>query len=234
MSNNSSSLPKDLFDRLTLGVVRSLEKRPGVCDIQLKDISPAERHLVISWEQQNSCILPEDLKQFYLTSNGFHLEWTVRFEDQSVHLGHMEVNPIEKVVKLAGGRNTPNAPSLADVDYDTDDEVETNSVALSHGRKLPHFDIRSRVFELDPCEGYGKVCLVYNNAKQGTPAADSEIWFLDRSFHWHFIAESFSQYFRLMIMNLGLPLWHFALTDIGLPNHAQVGILCVKSQILNF
>ncbi|XP_071965443.1 tubulin polyglutamylase complex subunit 2-like [Antedon mediterranea] len=217
--SDSSGLPPDLFDRLTLSVVKSLEKRLGVSDICLKEIPAAERHLVLSWEQRNSCILPDDLKRFYLTSNGFHLQWCVKFEDQPFHLGLMEINPIEKVAKLAGGRNTSNLPSLADVDYNTDDDDETEY--LSHGRKQPHFDLRSRVFELDPCNGYGKTCLVYNNTTQGVPATDSDIWFLDRSLHWHFIADTFSQYFRLMIMNLGLPLWHFTLTDIGLPNHAQ-------------
>jgi len=31
----------------------------------------------------------------------------------------------------------------------------------------PKFDQRSRIFELDACDGYGKVCLVYHNTKQG-------------------------------------------------------------------
>ncbi len=31
----------------------------------------------------------------------------------------------------------------------------------------PHFDQRSRVFELDPCDGHGKVCLVYKETKPG-------------------------------------------------------------------
>ena len=32
---------------------------------------------------------------------------------------------------------------------------------------LPKLDERSRIFELDPCDGYGKVCLVYRNTKAG-------------------------------------------------------------------
>ena len=31
----------------------------------------------------------------------------------------------------------------------------------------PHFDSRSLIFELDPCNGNGKVCLVYKHAKPG-------------------------------------------------------------------
>ena len=32
---------------------------------------------------------------------------------------------------------------------------------------VPHFDSRSRIFELDSCGGNGKVCLVYRNCSQG-------------------------------------------------------------------
>lgn len=31
----------------------------------------------------------------------------------------------------------------------------------------PHFDSRSLIFELDPCNGNGKVCLVYKHAEPG-------------------------------------------------------------------
>jgi len=32
---------------------------------------------------------------------------------------------------------------------------------------FPHFDARSRLFEIDGCQQIGKVCLVYRNTKQG-------------------------------------------------------------------
>lgn len=33
---------------------------------------------------------------------------------------------------------------------------------------------------------------------------------------WFFIANTFTDYFRLMIMHLGLPNWHYAFTEVGL------------------
>lgn len=36
-----------------------------------------------------------------------------------------------------------------------------------NGAEKPHFDSRSRIFELDPCAGNGKVCLVYKNCSEG-------------------------------------------------------------------
>lgn len=36
-----------------------------------------------------------------------------------------------------------------------------------HQLEKPHFDCRSAIFELDSCNGNGKVCLVYKNGKPG-------------------------------------------------------------------
>jgi len=47
-------------------------------------------------------------------------------------------------------------------------------------------------------------------------AADPQVWYSDNSSRWFFIANSFMDYFRLMVTNLGLPDWQSAYTDIGL------------------
>lgn len=39
-----------------------------------------------------------------------------------------------------------------------------------------------------------------------------QIWFQDLSCSWFFIANTFTDYFRLMIMHLGLPHWQYAFT----------------------
>jgi len=77
------------------------------------------------------------------------------------------------------------------------------------------------IFELDPCNGNGKVCLVY---KRGKPALaqDAEIWFLDRALYWHFLTDSFTAYYRLLITHLGLPQWQYAFTSYGISPQAKV------------
>lgn len=86
----------------------------------------------------------------------------------------------------------------------------------SLGHIKPHFDNRCKVFELDPCDGYGKVCLVYKDIKAGVTTGQPEIWFLDRSLEWCYLASSFTDYFRMMIVHLGLPLWQYLFTATGL------------------
>lgn len=48
------------------------------------------------------------------------------------------------------------------------------------------------------------------------------MWFLDRSLCWHFLTESFTSYYRLMITHLGLPEWQYAFTPYGPSPQAKV------------
>ncbi|XP_073754404.1 tubulin polyglutamylase complex subunit 2 isoform X3 [Callorhinus ursinus] len=163
---------KPHLEKLTLGITRILESSPGVTEVTIIEKPPAERHMISSWEQKNNCVLPEDVKNFYLMTNGFHMTWSV---------------------KLDASENQP---------------------------EKPHFDSRSVIFELDPCNGNGKVCLVY---KRGKPALaqDAEIWFLDRALYWHFLTDSFTAYYRLLITHLGLPQWQYAFTSYGISPQAK-------------
>uniref|UniRef100_A0A8C6DCE5 Tubulin polyglutamylase complex subunit 2 n=1 Tax=Moschus moschiferus TaxID=68415 RepID=A0A8C6DCE5_MOSMO len=163
---------KPHLEKLTLGVTRILESSPGVTEVTIIEKLPAERHMISSWEQKNNCVLPEDLKNFYLMTNGFHMTWNV---------------------KLDASENQP---------------------------EKPHFDSRSVIFELDPCNGNGKVCLVYKRGKPGL-AQDTEIWFLDRALYWHFLTDTFTAYYRLLITHLGLPQWQYAFTSYGISPQAK-------------
>ncbi|XP_072037495.1 tubulin polyglutamylase complex subunit 2-like [Amphiura filiformis] len=211
----SKSSGTDLFERLTLWVARSLEKRPSICDVHLSHLPPAQRHQLVTWEQRNSCLLPDDLKHFYLTSDGLLLRWSVKLDENSMPVGRMEINSITDVKKLAGEKpSTTSNNGLEMIDYDSEEEDNV----CDH----PHFDQRSCVFELDPCDGHGKVCLVYKDTKPGTAAPRiPEVWFLDRALRWHFLAPTFTHYFRLMLMHLGLPQWQYVFTDIGLTPQAK-------------
>lgn len=79
--------------------------------------------------------------------------------------------------------------------------VPLNLVALVCSKEqVGAFDIDSK------CKN-GRLALVYKN-----PNSKPQIWFQDLSCQWFFIANTFTDYFRLMIMHLGLPNWHYAFT----------------------
>ena len=58
----------------------------------------------------------------------------------------------------------------------------------------------------------------------GVTTGQPEIWFLDRSPEWWYLASSFTDYFRMMIVHLGLPLWQYLFTATGLSPETKVGI----------
>ncbi|XP_016306993.1 tubulin polyglutamylase complex subunit 2 [Sinocyclocheilus anshuiensis] len=201
---------KGFVDRLTLGIIRVLENLPGVLDVRFVEKPPAEKRCLLSWEQKNNCALPEDLRDFYLTTDGFMLAWNNKLEDEVVPVGCMMISSVAQLRPLIQSNvySLPNAPTLADLDFDDDLEE-------SDGPEKPHFDSRSRIFELDPCNGNGKVCLVYKNCTSGVMAQQCEVWFLDRSLFWHYLTPSFTAYYRLMITHLGLPEWQYNFTPYG-------------------
>ncbi|XP_074551284.1 tubulin polyglutamylase complex subunit 2 [Halichoeres trimaculatus] len=204
---------KGVAERLTLGITRILENMPGVVDVRFVEREPAEKRSLLSWEQRNTCILPEDLRDFYLTTDGFTLTWGVKLDNECVSLGYMMINSVARLCPLqqpVSMFSLPNAPSLTDLDWEEDTESGKRHVPAA-----PHFDSRSRIFELDSCGGNGKVCLVYKNCTPGVVAQQSEIWFLDRSLCWHFLTATFTSYYRLMITHLGLPEWQYTFTPYG-------------------
>uniref|UniRef100_A0A8B9PKR2 Tubulin polyglutamylase complex subunit 2 n=1 Tax=Apteryx owenii TaxID=8824 RepID=A0A8B9PKR2_APTOW len=216
MEEKPSSSIKPYLDKLTLGVTRILETSPGVAEVTFVEKEPAERHTIISWEQKNSCILPEDLKNFYLMTDGFQMTWSVKTDDTPMPLGSMVINSVSKLCRLGGSSmyTLPNAPTLADLEDDTDEEGNEDKP------EKPHFDSRSLIFELDPCNGNGKVCLVYKHTKP-VVSPDTEIWFLDRALYWHFLTKTFTAYYRLLITHLGLPQWQYAFTSYGVSPQAK-------------
>jgi len=46
-------------------------------------------------------------------------------------------------------------------------KAERVILSSATGGAAPHFDARSRIFELDSCGGNGKVCLVYRRCSAG-------------------------------------------------------------------
>ncbi|KAJ3602307.1 hypothetical protein NHX12_030066 [Muraenolepis orangiensis] len=205
---------KGVADRLTLGITRILESMPGVADARFVEREPAEKRSLLSWEQKNTCILPEDLRDFYLTTDGFTLTWSVKVDNECVPVGCMMIHSVAKLLQLhppATPFSLPNTPTLADLDWDGDSTGSESEDCPA----TPHFDSRSRIFELDSCGGNGKVCLVYKKCSQGVVAQQSEIWFLDRSLYWHHLSPTFTAYYRLMLTHLGLPEWQYSFTPYG-------------------
>ena len=102
------------------------EKRPGVVDVRIKECSAADEATLRLWEKvwlfdvltnkegrmlidlytaggavKKHHPLPRDLRDFYLTTNGMLLRWSMREADgQVVKLGRLSVSPVDKLLPI--------------------------------------------------------------------------------------------------------------------------------------
>lgn len=143
----------------------------------------------------------EDVKNFYLMINGFYMIWSVKLDEYIILLGSMVINSILKLIQFIQFFMYLffNVFILVDLEDDiyevSDDQLEKF-----------YFDFCSVIFELDLCNGSGKVCFVYKSGKL-VLVEDIEIWFLDRVLYWYFFIDIFIVYYCLFIIYLGLFQW---------------------------
>lgn len=200
---------RDVLDQITFGLVGSLEEKDDVTDVRVVDCGSAKKNFIDAWEETNYCKLPTDLKAFYLTMNGILIQWSTKLNGHTVQVGSVEINPIESLNLLSEDGAVGGDDDVGLKDIDTEDDVFDRE-----GHRKPHF--HEKCFELSSEELYGKVCLVFKDSKSDNLLDDAEIWFLDRSLDWHFLSSSFQQYFRMLVIHLGITGWQYLFTEVGL------------------
>ncbi|XP_063221133.1 tubulin polyglutamylase complex subunit 2 [Bacillus rossius redtenbacheri] len=230
MSLVSDSESENLFyHNLTVGVMEILEGTEGVQDIAVEKRLPCERVLLSSWEQRHCCTLPEDLRQFYLSTDGFRLVWNYRYTGQVLPVGNMRVNAISELRRVGGLKSGGDA----DCPNPLDAEACWRGEQQEEGLQRPSLGAHCKVFELDPCGGLGKVCLAYvGGAERELQRHGPSVWLLDRCCRWHPLARGFTQYFRMMLVHLGLPQWQFRHTPAGLTPWAEQMFAMIAPHLL--
>jgi len=189
----ASSNLREIFDDISLSVMKYLENHTGVSKVQLCDRQPASKRDILSWQTANyPYSLPEDFKSFLLISDGLQLLWHVEMPDsEPLPIGRMQLNPLA---------------SVRQAQIDSDDVFVDQE-----GRTV---SVKCAAFEIDSFDG--RVVLFYRG-----DTANPQVWFQDLSCTWHYIANSFTDYFRLMVTHLGLPRWHYIFTATGIDPAAK-------------
>merc|ERR1719471_1099470 len=118
MMNDNFEQKEEFRENLTLGLVPALEKLSGVQDISLCDHSPCDNLAITSWEQRYSTVLPHEIRDFYLATDGFRLTWNFNHGGQVLPLGSMIINRIGDLRRVAGLRHRFDAehPTLLDLE----------------------------------------------------------------------------------------------------------------------
>ncbi|GJQ71772.1 hypothetical protein Trydic_g11465 [Trypoxylus dichotomus] len=152
--------------------------------------------MIGTWEHHHDVIMPEDMKNFYYSSNGFLYQWSCAYGSRNnIVIGKIEINSIENLRQLAGYR-TKSSPS----------------VSLSGTAYLIRLGYASKVYEITTLENNNKVCLVYLDRKY-VPT----IWLCTHDMKFHFLADSFTKYFCMAITHLGVPNWQMLYIPEGVP-----------------
>lgn len=81
------------YENLTLGVVKILENLPYIKNVRIDRRNGCESTTITNWEQRHCCVLPEDVKNFYVSIDGFLLQWNLEiagnpFGELSTHFQH--------------------------------------------------------------------------------------------------------------------------------------------------
>lgn len=72
--------PEDEFyANLTLGLVKFLNTIPRITNITLNKQQPSERTQITTWEQRHNVYLADDMRRFYLSTDGFTLHWSYQY-----------------------------------------------------------------------------------------------------------------------------------------------------------
>ena len=79
--NNQNSIVSDSFS----------EQIPGVEGVSLEESPPCDNIAITSWEQRYSTILPHEIKDFYLATDGFKLTWNYNHAGDTIYLSLIHI-----------------------------------------------------------------------------------------------------------------------------------------------
>ncbi|KAM7358765.1 tubulin polyglutamylase complex subunit 2 [Cochliomyia hominivorax] len=242
----SKKSPEDAFyDNLLLGLNNTLTNVPRVCNVTMEKRSPCEKANIMTWEQRHGVYLPEDMKKFYLSTDGFLLHWSYQYAPNDIrrvgyiHFPHLvQITLLRENVEPIFQTNADNiSASSSNTSINISSHLVANNinrveVSLSKdqwGNPLPLIGPKSKIFELNTVNEMAKVCLIYDSSSSNNP----KIYLLELdSFKWVFLADNFSEYLRMAIAHLGLPYWELCFASCGLPSWIEQLFLLLAPHLL--
>ncbi|KAK4473635.1 hypothetical protein MN116_002987 [Schistosoma mekongi] len=170
--------------------------KPGVCSVYLDANEPVLEDEIQRWESFNGLLMPNDLKDFYLTTNGIELGWCNACNEQMSIVGRIKINTLDdfKSIKL-------NCFDLGEGGKSNDDfDILIGNFLGSGFNKWPN------AYELEKCVNGSTVIFVFDEDQKG-------VYLLNIDLSIHKICYTFQQYIRLAVVHLGLQDWQLWYTD---------------------
>ncbi|CAL1286040.1 unnamed protein product [Larinioides sclopetarius] len=129
-NNIKLSMDRSPFiENLTLGIAKYIEKLPCVKSTVISEKTHVQEAALTAWEQKNSCILPQDLKNFYLATDGLQIKWYWKQRGETVPCGVIEIARLSHLKSIGPKRQSINSelPSLLDIESDSEDSSSDGS-----------------------------------------------------------------------------------------------------------
>ncbi|KAK4871964.1 hypothetical protein RN001_016088 [Aquatica leii] len=190
------------FENILMGLARSLKKCVGVRNTSLSKVPSTTYADITTWEQKYGVLMPEDLRSFYASSNGFQFDWSYTFAGDNQKdrvLGTIRINALDQLVPIFG--------------YETCQEP---GVKLNTERYQIKLSIDSRIFDIESIPDRGHVVLVYLY-----PKFVPTIWLLTNTMQFFFLANDITTYLKMAVTHLGIPNWQFVYTSQGVPQWTE-------------
>ncbi|KAJ2944593.1 hypothetical protein O0L34_g3946 [Tuta absoluta] len=138
-----------------------------------------------------------------------NLTWSYKYSaDEILPVGSIHVNSLNELYL------TPTLKDLLDF-----------SLTRQNTGPRPVLNTKSKVFELDNCRTIGKVCLIYTGGSWS-------VWLATREGAWGWLADCFTNYFRMSLVHLGLPGWQASFANLPLIPWAEQLFLLLAPHLL--
>ncbi|XP_017021374.1 tubulin polyglutamylase complex subunit 2 [Drosophila kikkawai] len=228
---NKKISPEDAFyENLTLGLIRTLSNVPRVCNVTLERRQPLNACQVVNWEQRHCVYLPEDMKKFYLSTDGFVLNWSYQYAPNDIRrVGHIHFPHLLQVTLLRENIETTHSVNSSNSDVLGAAAAPVASGKDKWGNATPIITPKSKIFEINNVNEVAKVCMLYESTSSNNP----KFYLLELStLSWQFLADTFSEYLRMAIAHLGLPYWELCFSSCGLPSWTEQLFLLLAPHLL--
>ncbi|XP_011505911.1 PREDICTED: tubulin polyglutamylase complex subunit 2 [Ceratosolen solmsi marchali] len=238
------------YENLTLGILKHLEANPCIKNVQLERRNACDRSVLLAWEQKHCCLLTEELRNFYGSTDGFLLTWNLEIAGEEFPIGRMEIKELSNLKRHSNVKgnsccctstNTSASTSYSSSNSSSsnnnnknDNENGTYLQQTSNESKLPVIqpsftDSRCKLFELSECAD----CRVFLTYQLQPDQDEPSVWLYNTTTNqWYRLADNFIKYFRIMLVHLGLPLWQMCAVGLQLPIWLEQVYLLVGPHLL--
>ncbi|KAH8411095.1 hypothetical protein KR222_002375 [Zaprionus bogoriensis] len=224
--------PEDAFyENLTLGLIKTLSNVPRVCNISLERRQPLNLCQMVNWEQRHCVYLPEDMKKFYLSTDGFVLNWSYQYAPNDIRrVGYIHFPHLLQVTLLRENiENTHSGTNVAPAGTSASANGANGTPKDKWDNAPPIIMAKTKIFEINNINEMAKVCMFYESTNSNNP----RFYLLElNTLTWQFLAETFSEYLRMAIAHLGLPYWELCFSSFGLPSWTEQLFLLLAPHLL--